>query len=117
MRTRTDDAHAAPQPPLPPDETMTSESIQSRIKRVIVDCLMLEGLAPEEIGDEQALFGEGLGLDSVDALELVLGLEAEFGIKVKSDEMDRTAFNSVTSLAGFVEGQMAKAEAARASET
>jgi acyl carrier protein len=68
---------------------------------------MLEGLAPEDIADDQALFGAGLGLDSVDALELVLGLEAEFKIRVRSGQMGREAFASVDTLAAFVEGELA----------
>jgi acyl carrier protein len=91
--------------------TASSETVHGRIKRVIVDSLKLEGLAPEEIGNDQALFGEGLGLDSVDALELVLGLEQEFAIKIKGDQMDRDAFACVDSLAAWVEGHRQQAEA------
>jgi acyl carrier protein len=90
---------------------MASADVRSRIKRVIVKSLMLEGLQPEAIGDDQPLFGEGLGLDSVDALELVLGLEAEFGIKVKSDRIERDAFACVNTLAAFVERHQAAATA------
>ena len=56
--------------------------IQGRIKKLIVESLHLEGLSPEAIGDEDALFDEGLGLDSIDALELLVGLEKEFQIKM-----------------------------------
>lgn len=76
-----------------------------RIKRLIVDSLHLEGVQPEMIEDEAPLFGEGLGLDSVDALELVVALEKEFGIKIKSQEMDREVFSSVSSLSQFVEAR------------
>lgn len=86
---------------------MTQTDIRLRIKQVIVKSLMLEGLAPEDIADDQALFGAGLGLDSVDALELVLGLEAEFKIRVKSGQMGREAFANVNALAVFVEGELA----------
>ena len=85
---------------------MTRTDIRLRIKQVIVKSLMLEGLAPEDIADDQALFGAGLGLDSVDALELVLGLEAEFKIRVKSGTMGREAFNCVDTLAVFVESEL-----------
>ena len=67
----------------------------NRIKRLIVDSLHLEGIQPEMIQDEAPLFGEGLGLDSVDALELVVALEKEFGIKIKSQEMGREVFSLV----------------------
>ena len=76
-----------------------------RIKRLIVDSLHLEGVRPEMIEDEAPLFGEGLGLDSVDALELVVALEKEFGIKIKSQEMGREVFSSVSSLSQFIEAR------------
>lgn len=86
---------------------MTQADIRQRIKQVIVRSLMLEGLAPDDIADDQPLFGAGLGLDSVDALELVLGLETEFKIRVKSGQMGREAFANVGALAAFVEGELA----------
>ena len=73
-----------------------------RIKRLIVESLNLEGMSPEMIGDETPLFGEGLGLDSVDALELVVALEKEFGIKIKSQEIGREVFSSVSTLSEFI---------------
>jgi acyl carrier protein len=78
-------------------------AIRRRIKRLIVDNLHLDGIAPDSIDEEAPLFGDGLGLDSVDALELVVALEKEFGIKIKSSEMDRQAFSSVSTLSRFVE--------------
>lgn len=80
-----------------------ASAIPSRIKRLIVDSLHLEGMKPEMIEDEAPLFGEGLGLDSVDALELVVALEKEFGIKIKSQELGREVFSSVSSLSQFIE--------------
>ena len=77
----------------------------NRIKRLIVDSLHLEGIQPGMIEDEAPLFGEGLGLDSVDALELVVALEKEFGIKIKSQEMGREVFSSVASLSQFIEAR------------
>lgn len=77
----------------------------TRIKRLIVDSLNLDGMKPEMIDDEAPLFGDGLGLDSVDALELVVALEKEFGIKIKSQEMGREVFSSVASLSQFIEGR------------
>jgi len=91
---------------------MDHAQLRSHIKHLIVDCLQIEGLDPEEIEDDQAIFGEGLGLDSVDALELVLGLETEFGIKVESDEMRRESFASVNALAEFVAARVSEQEAA-----
>ena len=76
--------------------------IKSRIKEIIVSSLNLEGMSPDSIGDDDVLFGEGLGLDSVDALELVVALEKEYGIAVESHEIDRSVFRSVATLADFV---------------
>ncbi len=76
-----------------------------RIKRLIVSSLNLEGMSPEMIGDDTPLFGEGLGLDSVDALELVVALEKEFGIKIKSQEIGREVFSSVSTLSEFIEAR------------
>jgi acyl carrier protein len=79
------------------------DAIRSTIRRLIVESLNLEGLAPERIADDLPLFGEGLGLDSVDALELVVALEKEFDITVESHDIDRKVFASVSALATFVE--------------
>jgi acyl carrier protein len=82
---------------------LDNSAIRSTIKRLIVANLNLGGLAPERIDDDQLLFGEGLGLDSVDALELVVAMEKEFAISIKSEEIDRSVFGSVAHLAAFVE--------------
>lgn len=89
----------------------TDREIRDRIKRLIIDRLFLEGLTPEEIGDDDVLFGEGLGLDSVDALELVLGLEQEFGIKIKSKTVGREAFASVSALGDYVKSRLEESRA------
>lgn len=84
-------------------ELMLDESgVRSRIKEVIVSSLNLEGMSPASIGDEDLLFGEGLGLDSVDALELVVALEKEYGITIESHAIERSVFRSVATLADFV---------------
>ncbi len=80
--------------------------IAGRVKRLIVDNLHLDGLTPEMIDEQAPLFGEGLGLDSVDALELVVAVEKEFGIKIKSNEIGREVFSSVASLARFIAGRV-----------
>lgn len=80
------------------------------IKRLIIDSLNLEGMSPEEIGTRDPLFGEGLGLDSVDALELVVAMEKRYGIKIKSDEIEPEAFASVEALSSFIERRMAEAQ-------
>jgi len=86
-------------------------SVRDNLKRLIVQTLNLEGVDPASIGDDQPLFGSGLGLDSVDALELMVAVEKEYGIKVDTNEVDRTAFESVTTLARMIAGQMGQAKA------
>jgi len=82
------------------------DAIRLTVKKLIVQSLNLEGMIPERIGDEDRLFGEGLGLDSVDALELVVALEKEYGISVASHEVGRDVFTSVATLAAFVEKRL-----------
>jgi acyl carrier protein len=73
-----------------------------RVKRLLVEALRMDGLAPEGIGDDQHLFGEGLGLDSVDALEVVVALEREFGIAIPSEEVGGEVFRTPRSLAHWL---------------
>ncbi|WP_214511518.1 phosphopantetheine-binding protein [Pseudomonas brassicacearum] len=73
------------------------------IKQLIIDALGLEDIGIDDIDDDQTLFGEGLGLDSVDALELGLAIQKEYGIKIDADAKDtRNHFSNVASLAAFV---------------
>jgi acyl carrier protein len=82
--------------------------LESELKRLIVDALVLEDIAPEEIESEAPLFVEGLGLDSIDALELAMALEERFGVKIEDDpDENRRIFASVRSLAEFVNSQLA----------
>lgn len=78
------------------------------MKLLIIDALGLEDIGPDDIGDEQTLFGEGLGLDSVDALELGLAIQKKYGIKIDADAKDtRNHFSNVASLAAFVTARQA----------
>jgi acyl carrier protein len=81
---------------------MTQADLARRVKELIVRRLKLE-IDPTTIQDDAPLFGEGLGLDSIDALELVLGIEQEFGIKVEDEEVGVKAFASVNALTDFIE--------------
>lgn len=76
--------------------------LHTALKEMIVRVLMLEGVTPAEIGDEDRLFGGGLGLDSVDALELAIHIEEEFKVKMPEDERAREAFASVASIARYI---------------
>ena len=82
--------------------------LQLEIKNLIIDALGLEYMSADDIGAEQTLFGEGLGLDSVDALELGLAIQKRFGIKIDAEAKDtRKHFANVASLAAFVSAQKA----------
>ena len=76
--------------------------LKLRVKEMIIDRLKLEGMTPDQIGDQTPLFGEGLGLDSIDALELVLGIEQVFGVKIEDEASGTKAFRSVEALAAFI---------------
>ncbi|MHC8384131.1 phosphopantetheine-binding protein [Pseudomonas sp. LB3P14] len=83
-------------------------SLKQEIKELIIDALGLEDISVEDIGDDQTLFGEGLGLDSVDALELGLAIQKKYGIKIDADAKDtRNHFSNVASLAAFVTAKQA----------
>ena len=77
----------------------------SELKGRIIDSLRLQDLTPEQIDDDAPLFGAGLGLDSIDALELVVMLENHYGIVIKDIEEGRPAFQSVRALAAFVQAR------------
>jgi acyl carrier protein len=96
-----------PTPPTPPTPPVSEiRSVAERVKRLIVENLHLDGMTPEMIDEQEPLFGEGLGLDSVDALELVVAVEKEFGIKIKSNEIGREVFSSVANLSRFIAGRV-----------
>jgi acyl carrier protein len=81
------------------------ESLAKDLKVRIIESLRLEHITPEEIDDDAPLFGAGLGLDSIDALELVAMLENSYGIVIKDLEEGRPAFQSVRVLAAFIEAK------------
>jgi acyl carrier protein len=75
----------------------------ARLKTLIVETLRLDDIQPEDIPDDEPLFSSTrFGLDSVDALELVVRLEKEFGIRISSSETSRDALSSVARLAAFI---------------
>jgi len=87
-------------------ETLVTQELKDRLKRLIVDRLKLE-VDPDSIDSAEPLFGAGLGLDSIDALELVLGVEQEFGIKIEDQQVGSAALASVDALADFVAAKRA----------
>src|SRR5688500_11595829 len=81
---------------------VTNNDLKHKLKELLIERLKFEDMTPEDIGDEEPLFDGGLGLDSIDALEIVVMLETEFGIKVKNEASARSHFKSVSSLAELV---------------
>jgi acyl carrier protein len=81
---------------------MTQGSLHGKIKQLIIDKLQLEGMKPEDIDDAAPLFGDGLGLDSIDALELVIGIEKTFGVRIQDEEVGAKALASVNALVEFM---------------
>ena len=86
---------------------MTSAVMENEIKLLIIESLFLEDIKPEDIKNDEALFGDGLGLDSIDALELGIALQRKYGIIIKEeDEENRQHFASVNSLIEFVKNEI-----------
>jgi len=78
-------------------------SLHSELKKLIVETLALEDTTPEEIETDAPLFGEGLGLDSIDALEIAMVLEERYGVTLGDDpEANRQIFESIRSLTAYV---------------
>src|SRR6266568_5724464 len=80
--------------------------LRRKLKELLIERLKFEDMTPDDIADDEPLFAGGLGLDSIDALEIVVMLESEFGIKVKNEASARENFQSVATLADFVEQKM-----------
>lgn len=86
------------------------ENLYQEIKQLIIESLNLEGVTADDIDTNAALFGDGLGLDSIDALELGIALKNRFGIVLSSENQDvKEHFASVASLAAFIQSQQEKA--------
>ena len=91
------------------------DHLEDRLKTLIVETLALEDVSPGSIETDAPLFGEGLGLDSIDALELALAIHTEFGVRTQeNDERNREYYRSVRSLAAFIRTEQARATAAGA---
>ena len=82
--------------------------LAEELKTLIIEHLNLEDVNPDEVGVDDPLFGDGLGLDSVDALELAMLMETKFGAKIASSAEGKTVFESLSSLATFVETNRTK---------
>lgn len=91
---------------------MTDDAFKTQLKALIVEALNLEDIQPEDIADDMPLMASGLGLDSIDALELVVRLEKEYGLKIKNSEEARQALTDINSLAAFLESKRAQQRSA-----
>ncbi len=88
---------------------MDRAEIRQSLKRLLVDGLRLQDVRTEDIQDAEPLFVEGLGLDSVDALELVVMVEEKFNIQIPDEDVGKRAFASIDALTEYVAGELAKA--------
>lgn len=78
------------------------EALKQELKERIIEVLNLEDITPSDIQDTDALFGDGLGLDSIDALELIVLLDKEYGIKLADPKQGKEIFQSVETMATFI---------------
>ena len=78
-------------------------TLKDQLKRLIVEDLNLDQVLPEEIGDDEPLFGDRYGLDSIDAVELVFQLKKHFGFVIKNQSEGRSILQSVNTICAFIE--------------
>lgn len=76
--------------------------LNTELKQYIIEALNLEDMTPDDIDDEAPLFGEGLGLDSIDALELIVLMEKHYGIRLASAAEGKETFKSIQTMADYV---------------
>ena len=85
------------------ENTRSLDEVKQKLKQLLVENLSLEGMKPEDIGDEMELFGDGgVGLDSLDAVEVVVILNRHYGLEVKDMQKGREIFRSINTLAPYV---------------
>lgn len=86
----------------------TLDELKQELKELLVENLSLEDITPEEIGDDTPLFGEGIGLDSLDGVEIVVMLQRQYGLDVKDMQKGREIFQSINTLAYYVKNNCKK---------
>lgn len=85
------------------------EQLMQELKEALIEALNLEDITPEEIDNDAPLFGdEGLGLDSIDALEIILVLERNYGIRIQNPAEGKSIFYSIRTLAGYIAANRTK---------
>ena len=78
------------------------EDLKLNLKKQLVEQLNLKDINPEDIGDDQPIFGEGLGLDSIDALELIVMLQQHYGIRLTKADNGQQVLSSISSMAEYI---------------
>lgn len=84
------------------------EDFKRSLKLQIIESLNLQGMQPEEIDDAAPLFGDGLGLDSIDSLELIVLLERNYGIKIQDPREGRRVFESINVMSEYIQAHRTK---------
>lgn len=84
------------------------DELTLKLKQEIIEVLNLEEVKPEEIENDAPLFGEGLGLDSIDALELIVLMEKKYGIKIKDPSTGKDIFKSINTMSDFISDNRTK---------
>lgn len=90
---------------------MERSELKLSLKRLLIDGLRLDAVSPEDVDDAAPIFGEGLGLDSVDALELVVLVEERFHIQIPDEDVGKRAFASIDALTDYVAGEISRSPA------
>ena len=84
------------------------EALKQELKEKIIEVLNLEDISVADINDNDRLFGDGLGLDSIDALELIVMLDKDYGIKLIDPKEGKTIFQSIETMAAYIDARRAK---------
>ena len=82
------------------------EELIVKIKEQVIEVLNLEDIEPNDIDTDSPLFGDGLGLDSIDALELIVLLEKQYGIKIEDPKDGKKIFFSIRTMAEYIQGKI-----------
>ena len=87
------------------------DDLKRKLKELLIERLKFEDMTPEDIGDDEPLFAGGLGLDSIDVLELVLELERSFGVSITDEQTGTKVLRSVDAIADFIVAERSRPSA------